>query len=532
MKDVSENELLSAYLDGELTTVERAEVERLLASSRTARRLLEELKALRNALHEMPRKKLDEDLSEHILQAAERRILTGSVDPGQASPLWRTTARRFLNLRGVVWSALAVAVAVIVMVNAEDPERPDVRKVVRSDARPGDQSRSLDEGLPSDLSRSRQMKGAPSNEDSLALEADTTTTQKGRGVDGSVIRAKAAADPGMAAMSNPSVVSKGRGPSDSAERSREPNEPMLGKKMAGSSVSKEAGKKAATGRIAKGSLAMSQDVLIVECEVSPEAARRQLFDAVLIKNNIAWRETSEEVVRHETLDKDLRRKRAAVSNLAYQNAEPNATDAVYVEATPQQIEGMLAVLNSSPDKFLSVAVEPARNTPSQQAWLRFNRSNVATGVLLGKADRQESARIAVDQKSAESTAVPAGVAQRLPMVNSAPVADMQGPFDENWQQEDRSIAQKQTVIHALQQLSQLQKASHQQNFEVKRAEVGTDKTDQVAQQIKPSVDKMSQALFVLRVLPVSPTAVAEEQENDPKSLPGTSNRAGAAKSAK
>jgi anti-sigma factor RsiW len=41
MKDVPENELFSAYLDGELTADEQAEMEQLLATSPAARQLIE-----------------------------------------------------------------------------------------------------------------------------------------------------------------------------------------------------------------------------------------------------------------------------------------------------------------------------------------------------------------------------------------------------------------------------------------------------------------------------------------------------------
>ncbi len=45
MKDELQNELLSAYLDGELSPAERAEVEQFLAANPAARKLLEELRA-------------------------------------------------------------------------------------------------------------------------------------------------------------------------------------------------------------------------------------------------------------------------------------------------------------------------------------------------------------------------------------------------------------------------------------------------------------------------------------------------------
>ena len=44
MNDLPENELLSAYLDGELSAAEQAEVERLLATNPAARQLLDELR--------------------------------------------------------------------------------------------------------------------------------------------------------------------------------------------------------------------------------------------------------------------------------------------------------------------------------------------------------------------------------------------------------------------------------------------------------------------------------------------------------
>ena len=111
MKDLPENELLSAYLDGELTAEEQAEVERLLARSPAARQLLDELRALSSTLQNLPQYKLAEDLSERVLRTAERRMLTQSAAPGEAAVLpkpapstGRTILRRVLNTRALVWS--------------------------------------------------------------------------------------------------------------------------------------------------------------------------------------------------------------------------------------------------------------------------------------------------------------------------------------------------------------------------------------------------------------------------------------------
>ena len=78
MKYRPENELLSAYLDGELTPEERAHVEQLLASSPAARQLLDELRALGATMRSLPRQALGEDLSGQVLDVAAKRKMGGS----------------------------------------------------------------------------------------------------------------------------------------------------------------------------------------------------------------------------------------------------------------------------------------------------------------------------------------------------------------------------------------------------------------------------------------------------------------------
>ncbi|HYW80427.1 MAG TPA: zf-HC2 domain-containing protein, partial [Thermoguttaceae bacterium] len=86
MKNLPENELFSAYLDGELTAEEQAQVERMLAESPAARQLLDQLRALSSTLQGLPQYKLDGDLSETVLRNAERAILTRPVPSTSAQP--------------------------------------------------------------------------------------------------------------------------------------------------------------------------------------------------------------------------------------------------------------------------------------------------------------------------------------------------------------------------------------------------------------------------------------------------------------
>jgi len=92
---------LSAYLDGELTPEARAAVERLLAESPAARRLLEQLRSVSHQVAELPRQRAPEELGALLRRQAERRLLFG--------------ARRTLTARVLrVWPQLLASAAVLV----------------------------------------------------------------------------------------------------------------------------------------------------------------------------------------------------------------------------------------------------------------------------------------------------------------------------------------------------------------------------------------------------------------------------------
>ncbi|MCX7425789.1 MAG: zf-HC2 domain-containing protein, partial [Planctomycetia bacterium] len=115
MNELPQNELLSAYLDGELTAGERARVEELLAADPAARRLVDEFRAVRDRLHALPKYTVGEDLGDRVLRAAERRMLGQATAPTAAEETpsspemrpWRSVARRFLSPRTLAWSVAA-----------------------------------------------------------------------------------------------------------------------------------------------------------------------------------------------------------------------------------------------------------------------------------------------------------------------------------------------------------------------------------------------------------------------------------------
>ncbi|HEV7221313.1 MAG TPA: zf-HC2 domain-containing protein, partial [Pirellulales bacterium] len=83
MNPIPDDELLSAYLDGELSEADRARAEQLLAEQPEARQLLEDLRALHGSFEGLPVHRLDQDFPARVLRGAEREILSAEP-PGEA----------------------------------------------------------------------------------------------------------------------------------------------------------------------------------------------------------------------------------------------------------------------------------------------------------------------------------------------------------------------------------------------------------------------------------------------------------------
>ncbi|MFO7901741.1 MAG: zf-HC2 domain-containing protein [Planctomycetota bacterium] len=78
-RDESTDELISAYLDGELTQDERARAERLLQTSPAHQQALREMQFVRSAMQTLPRYGLDEEVSARMLVAARQTQLSRRV---------------------------------------------------------------------------------------------------------------------------------------------------------------------------------------------------------------------------------------------------------------------------------------------------------------------------------------------------------------------------------------------------------------------------------------------------------------------
>jgi hypothetical protein len=113
-----DDELLSAYIDGELTEEERAAVEARLESDPAARELVAEMRSLSGTLKSLPRELLAEDL--------RSAVLSQIVDKQVSLPRAELTM-----VRRLMWPAIAIAATLLLVFVQEDQNREgdDVAKV-------------------------------------------------------------------------------------------------------------------------------------------------------------------------------------------------------------------------------------------------------------------------------------------------------------------------------------------------------------------------------------------------------------------
>ena len=311
MLDVPENELFSAYLDGELTADEQAQMEQLLNTSPAARQLMDELRSLSATLQSLPVVELNEDLSGRVLRAAERQVLSGRLGDEQrkGTPARDTAARphllrRVLRGRTLWWSGVAVAVALLLALGDFD-----------------DRTLRLD-----------------GNESDVAVDTDSSS-----GFDASVPEISAAEDPHpptavAVAADSPADVRKVESPSmeaPSREEQADDRETMLADSD-NPTVTPVAADQPVPESVVEPddppeATKPGDGVLIVKCDVSKKAADGQVLGEILAKRKIA--------------------------RLNRTDAE---TGKVFVEVdlTPTQLRALVADLESRHEHFVAVSVPP------------------------------------------------------------------------------------------------------------------------------------------------------------------------------
>ena len=420
MKDVPENELLSAYLDGELTAAEQADVEQLLARSPAARQLLQELRALSAKLQALPQCRLGEDLSQQVLRVAQRRMLATSAASGElpqpAPAPRRAILRRLVSSRALVWSSLAVAVAVILTVMDRGPKKQiAITPPAREEAAKEKAGRTPEIGpapkegvLPRELGDAKPGETSGQTEESSKAGSRSAADQD-RAKDGAIDLAKthdsASLTPGAA----------------------------QGKRHVAEKVSAIRG-----GPIAKG-VAGSPPVqwdLLVQCQLSPQAQGKEVFDKALADNGIVWdeapasggvlagnaavvQEQRQEQIGQQKPD-DANRPAADHSDRASGPTEgwcparavpavpAGKVDVVYVEAPWVQVNALLTALEARPEAISLISSGPTAEVET----LRGPSRNLTGQVQLRKGGGTGAVRgFRVGGGAAEAPAAP--LEQRL-----------------------------------------------------------------------------------------------------------------------
>jgi anti-sigma factor RsiW len=278
MSAPSREELLSAYLDDELSAEERAQVEAWLAESPEYRQLYEELRAVRHDLELLPRHKLDRDLGPIVLGKAERAVLAGNgraaaaaqVQPRSAVARWWSQGR---SHRMYLWPAAAVAAALLIaLFNARQVGEREVARNGRMD----------DEG-----SSVRERRAAESGPHTEALGAANGVERKAGAEVEMLAKPASEADAEQAAPAAPAaspsrdasdrLLMKGKvaGPAPAAV----PNAALFDQNYNYSVKMDSNVKRALEGSV---------PVQVIQCDVSPEFIKDNRMERVLTSNSVSF----------------------------------------------------------------------------------------------------------------------------------------------------------------------------------------------------------------------------------------------------
>ncbi|MCE5266772.1 MAG: zf-HC2 domain-containing protein [Planctomycetaceae bacterium] len=420
--DLSQNELLSAYLDGELTAAEQEEVERLLATDPAARQLLEDLRALSATLQSLPQEKVGEDLSHRVLQAAERRMITegpGESEPSPfaPTPLIRSVFQRFINRRTLAWLSITAVIAVAIAINERWQQRNQGPAVNRaeiarlddarpsgppaSDAKPADEAREPPSmrAAPSSAAKSGGILKQPASEPPPAATVATvppaSTTWRGD-------KSGAKGLPEKAASAQPGRVGKAlEAEAKDGKNERQATPTFVGKKSGERAMPSEAPEGGLPSQAKAGGRANAPSVLVVQLSVPPAAFRSKAFDKLLEANGVT-------AFRQDELRRAPKGKETSSAR-----SKSRRADTVYAEATPSQVQAVLAGLAAQPEVFVGVSTEPVEGRPAEEILRRYGRTAEQQSQLTNGGEQQSQSK------------------QTAPPANAAPSARPPQDFSQN-----------------------------------------------------------------------------------------------------
>lgn len=382
------SELLSAYLDGELTADEQARVEARLNQSAEFRQLHEELRAVRANIDSLPRYQLDSDFAASVLRRAERAMLatpavkplTARIDASVMRPEAATPRDRVVRgLRAFRWSIVALAVALLIMIfnPGEQQKEPNVALVkdrsdesAQKEASPAANRVTTGDGemiaAPAKLraleavppGRAVQADGA---EEEVAAEKQSDAPAAALPQQG-LARKSAMATPADAAYDAEAVATEadkdlhgdplggvggGKFAADDRAKRIDRDEATAGEpRLRQQSKEPLAGRRAASAE-----RAIPADALVVQCDISAEAAKSQVFEQLLAEQQIEL--TDAQAAAGQLKAREDKPKEDALADAV------QPMQAILVEASPAQVSATLAALQARDDQFLSLQFQSA-----------------------------------------------------------------------------------------------------------------------------------------------------------------------------
>ncbi len=318
-------ELLSAYLDGELSAEDRAGVETWLDSSAECRQLLDELRSVRSSMESLPRHKLATDLGPAVLRRAERGVLGDAQPPGVAGKITPGTLARNWWSRGgwrrLVWPAAAIAAALLIALFDSD-RKPAQKQVAQTRAPQGE-----------------TFIGAPQKADAPASPAEATSADSfAQPRDGAASEAR------REGVAGGKLAEKQKVP---LTESPSPDRKLLrpAQSAAAASSASAAGNAAVPADSWRKEAAASPDAtLTVICDVSPAFVRDRAFEKLLDEQKIAYRQGDE-----------LNMKEADASYRYKKTAKQLVGQPYVVDATPEQVNQIIVILRKDASGVSKIA---------------------------------------------------------------------------------------------------------------------------------------------------------------------------------
>lgn len=468
MNESFSDELISAFLDGELTAEEQALVEQTLMDSVEQRHVFEELRALRGGLQSLPTHKLPADFSQRVLRKAERAmqdaqptslvspVLSAAAEPvidagstavslaapvSPAAGFSRASSNRG-KFRVVVAACAAIAAALLVALYAPNidllPTVPDRvaknltdrekveegQKFLRTEGPAPLAERPAVDTVPEALNQKEQALpriGDESKGEEGELEEGTSAGRK------SIVGEKADARTGGtkgAASPVPGDAPRFGGGQGIGEKQDVAAGPPRGDVADDSKLYKYAD--AGEGDLDRRTEVLSKSLklresaesklVVIPVNCTRQALESGAFDNVLKRHNVLFDDAHDDVAAaddKQTKDADEVRRE---SRGLRERASAAGVDMVVVEATVAQIDGILADFQAQRDQFLGVTVQPLAEDTLGQSLLarsfRAKRSLTRTEDLLKlAATEDEAARRRASFKESEApAALPAGPA--------------------------------------------------------------------------------------------------------------------------